>query len=92
MRESDDQFIRKLVRGIFLEHDIFISEIYINRYPERISIKFLMHLTKKGHYCGLILELKSLITSLLVLKYGKNVDINFKQCNHIFGNSKILID
>ena len=45
MRESDDQFIRKLVRGIFLEHDIFISEIYINRYPERISIKFLMHLT-----------------------------------------------
>ena len=92
MKESEDEFIRKLIRGVYLEHNIYISEVYINRYPERISIKFLMHLTKSKHYGSLILELKSFLTSLLVLKYGKNIDINFKQCNHLLGNSKILID
>lgn len=92
MLEWEDEFIRKILRGIYLEHDIFISEIYINRYPERISIKFLMHLTNKNHYSDLIIELRYLIQSLLTLKYGKNVDINFKQCNHLLGNSKILID
>ena len=92
MKESEDEFIRKLIRGVYLEHNIYISEVYINRYPERISIKFLMHLTKSKHYGNLILELKSLLTSLLVLKYGKNIDIKCKQWNHLVGKSKMRID
>ena len=88
---ESDKFIRKLVRNIYLKHGILTSEAYIHRYPERISIKFLMYITDSSQYKIQNL-LISLIKSILVLKYNKNVNISYKQCSHLMFNSKILVD
>jgi len=87
----EDIFIRKCVRNIYLKHGILTSEPYINRYPERISIKFFMFCTDSSQY-KIQWELYSLLKSLLVLKYNKNIDISFKQSPHLLFNSKILTD
>lgn len=88
---ESDKFIRKLVRNIYLKHGILTSEAYIHRYPERISIKFLMYMTDSSQYKIQSLLMK-LIKSILVLKYNKNINIYYKQCPHLLFNSSILVD
>jgi hypothetical protein len=91
MSSHEDIFIRKLIRNIYLKHGILTSEPYINRYPERISIKFFMFCTDASQYKIQLLIL-GLLKSILVLKYNKNIDISFKQSPHLLFNSKILTD
>jgi len=66
----------------------------IHIYPKKISLKFLVFISKKNknsRYCALYLErIIGITKSILALKFNKNVSISIRIVNDAFDDPVIL--
>ena len=91
---SSELWIREFISGLFVNYNYLISELFVQVYPKKVSIKFLIFIRRKNPnwlYCLVYLpRLIRLIKSVLTLKYNKNVYISFKVVGSVFEDDKIL--
>ena len=91
---SSELWIREFISGLFTNYNYLISELFVQVYPKKVSIKFLIFIRRKNPdwlYCLVYLpRLIRLIKSVLTLKYNKNVHISFKVVGSVFEDDKIL--
>lgn len=84
----------RIYRRTFTRYNYVVSDIFIHIYPRKITIKFLIFISKKNknsRYCVLYLErLIKLLKSILLLKLNKNITISIRVVNDAFDDSKIL--
>jgi len=89
-----EKWIRDFTEGLFTRYNYVVSDIFIHIYPRKITIKFLIFISKKNknsRYCVLYLErLIKLLKSILLLKLNKNITISIRVVNDAFDDSKIL--
>ena len=89
-----EKWIRDFIEGLFSSYNFIVSDVFIHIYPKKITIKFLIFISKKNkhsRYCALYLErLIRFLKSSLLLKLNKNITISVRVANDAFDDSKIL--
>jgi len=89
-----EKWIREFVTGLFQKYNYFVSDVFIHIYPKKISLKFLVFISKKNknsRYCALYLErIIGITKSILALKFNKNVSISIRIVNDAFDDPVIL--
>lgn len=99
---KEEIWMRSLIEGIFHNYNYLCSEIYVNCFPSRIELHFLLFIpggnsldekedlkSVKEHNWRLS-KIVQLIKSILILKYNINVEMNIKRTPNVFKDGKIL--
>lgn len=87
----NQDFYRFIIKNIFLQQNIFISDIYIQEYPKAINFKFNLFIIKKTQY-NIIKYLIEFIHLILILYTKKNIFITFKTAPNLYNNIDVLIE
>jgi len=81
--------IQKVVEGMFNQHGILVSSIYISEYPKNLTLHFQLYLSQKTQY-PLIKKVLKVIKHLFVLLYSKNIQFDISIARTIFSEDKLM--
>ena len=87
-------WIREYIEGLLLNYKFLTSEVFVQVYPKKVSLKFLVFVGKRNPswlYCLVYLpRLIKLIKSVLTLGYNKNIHVSIKVVGSVFEDDKVL--
>ena len=76
---------------MFLQQNIFISDIYIQEYPKAINFKFNLFIIKKSQYI-ILKHLIEFIHLIFILYTKKNIFITFKTTPNLYNDIDVLVE